>query len=80
MQLLVGFRKFDYTSKKTGEVVTGCNLYLESPDTKNVNGIATDTVFIRWDKVSSILEGNKLPFAVTILYNKYGGIERIETC
>lgn len=75
---LSGYRYFNYTQKNTGNVVRGCELYVTDAPRKDVVGIWCDKVFVRADKVENELSLLTLPADINLLYNRFGGVERIE--
>lgn len=50
MKEIIGVRVNVYTSKKTGELVKGYNLYLSWIDS-NVEGMACEAIFIREERL-----------------------------
>lgn len=72
---VVGIRTINYTSKKTGNPVSGTMLHVTYVD-NNVVGTATDKLFInsRYVDCSHV----KLNDDIQILYNRYGQVDIIQ--
>ena len=45
---VIGFRKFDYTSKKTGKTYPACNIYVTYPLSKG-EGCGCESVFVPFE-------------------------------
>ena len=70
---IIGMKRFEYTSKKTGKKTDACNLYCTYEDTKTA-GLACTSFFCRSDIVPGDLAvGDN----VQIFYNRFGGVEQI---
>ena len=75
---LLGIKKVDYVSQKTGKNVLGWNLYLSFPLQNNnlEQGYGCQREFIsasHFDDAPWDLIGKQ----ITILYNKYGNVDSI---
>ncbi len=71
---VVGIKKINYTSRKTGQLVQGTELHC-SFDDKNVLGAAVDKFYIpqRVD-ISHVQIGD----VVNILFNRYGSVDFVQ--
>ena len=70
---IVGMRKFQYTSKKTGKTYSAANLYC-TEERNNVIGVAAFDLFVRAELVPGDLQvGNEVACA----YNRFGSVEEI---
>lgn len=71
---VIGIKKINYTSKKTGQVVQGTELHC-SFDDKNVLGAAVDKFYIplRVD-ISNVQIGD----IVNILFNRHGSVDFVQ--
>lgn len=70
---VIGLRKFDYTSKKTGSSYKACNLYLTT-ERKGVEGVICQEVFVRADLVPADLSLGSDCF---VFYNRFGSVEAV---
>lgn len=79
MAKIIGIENVDYTSKRTGNRVTGKKLYFTEPlpDDKG-EGLFCDNVFVTNQMAMDIEIGDE----VDILYNKYGNVAdlRVANC
>ena len=68
---VLGIQSVNYTSKRTGQLVEGVQLYVSYED-KNVSGFATDKIYcpkrIPVDHV-------KLNDRIEVYYNRYGQVD-----
>lgn len=71
---VIGMRKFEYTSKRTGNKYKAANLYC-SYDAADTIGVRCESVFLSSDKVPPDL---KLGNEINVLYNRFGNVEAIE--
>ena len=71
---VVGMRKFDYTSKRSGESYAAATLFC-TEQRKNVVGMACFDLFCHADIVPPELS---IGDEVKCLYNRFGGVESIE--
>ena len=71
---VVGIKKINYTSRKTGQLVQGTELHC-SFDDKNVLGAAVDKFYIpqRVD-ISHVQIGH----VVNILFNRFGSVDFVQ--
>lgn len=71
---VIGMRKFEYTSKKSGNKYQSANIYCtyESPDTL---GLRCESVFLSADKVPGDLQ---IGSEIRVLYNRFGNVEALE--
>ena len=70
---IIGMKRFEYTSKKTGKKTDACDLYCTYEDKKTV-GLACTSIFCFSDIVPVDLSvGDN----VQIFYNRFGGVEQI---
>ena len=71
---VIGFRKFDYTSKKTGKTYPACNIYVTYPLSKG-EGCGCESVFVPFEVLGDYqpLIGDE----VQILYNRFGGVQSV---
>lgn len=67
-------RKFQYTSKKTGNTYPAANLYC-TEERRNVVGYAAFDLFVRAEVVPDDLSvGDE----IHCTYNRFGGVETVE--
>ena len=68
---VIGIQNVNYTSKKTGQLVEGCQLHVSFEDSR-INGLGVDKIFcgkrIPVDNV-------KLNDYIEVYYNKYGQVD-----
>lgn len=70
---VVGMRKFEYTSKKTGSTYPAANIYV-TEERKGVTGMAAFDMFVKADIVPDDLTVGS---EIRCFYNRYGGVEAI---
>lgn len=70
---VVGMRKFEYTSKKTGSTYPAANIYV-TEERKGVTGLAAFDMFVKADIVPDDLT---VGAEIRCFYNRYGGVEAI---
>lgn len=70
---VVGMRKFEYTSKKTGSTYPAANIYV-TEERKGVTGIATEALFVRAEIVPDDLTVGS---EIRCFYNRFRGVEAI---
>lgn len=76
MYKVLGIQNVDYTSKKTGNPVSGIRLHL-SYDRRDTDGVCVDSFFCR----HSCFPGGEVPRVgddVNLLFNRYGNVECVE--
>lgn len=71
--IVVGMRKFQYTSKKTGNTYPAANLYC-TEKRSNVIGDAAFDLFVNADLVPGDLQ---IGSEISCVYNRYGSVEEI---
>lgn len=74
---VIGIRKFDFTSKKTGATYPAVTLYCTYPmDDKRGVGDACESVFCRESQLGEYepLVGDD----IRVLYNRFGSVEKVE--
>lgn len=71
--IVVGMRKFQYTSKKTGNSYPAANLYC-TEKRNNVLGDAAFDLFVKADLVPGALQ---IGSEISCVYNRYGSVEEI---
>lgn len=71
---VIGMRKFEYTSKRTGNKYSAANIYC-SYEAADTLGVRCESVFLAADKVPGSLQ---LGSEINILYNRFGNVESIE--
>lgn len=69
---VIGKEHLDYTSKKTGKLVTGYNLHM-TYEKDNCDGLATVNEFVSDDIGEDVEVSDK----VQLFYNKYGKVTKI---
>lgn len=71
---VIGMRKFEYTSKKSGIKYQSANIYCtyESSDTL---GLCCESVFLSADKVPGELQ---IGSEIRVIYNRFGSVDAIE--
>lgn len=70
---VVGMRKFQYTSKKTGNTYPAANLYC-TEERNQVVGVAAFDLFVKADLVPGDLV---IGSDISCVYNRYGSVEEI---
>lgn len=70
---VIGMRKFQYTSKKTGSTYPAANIYV-TEERKGVVGMAAFDMFVKADIVPDDLAVGS---EIRCFYNRFGGIEAI---
>lgn len=71
---VIGMRKFEYTSKKTGNTFPAANLYV-TEERNNVVGLSCFDIFVRAELVPPELTvGDE----VRCSYNRFGRVESID--
>lgn len=70
---VIGMRRFEYTSKKTGRKMDACNLYCIYEDVKTV-GNACTSIFCCSDVVS---EEIGIGDFIKVFYNRFGSVEQV---
>lgn len=70
---VMGIRKFNYKSKKSGSEYEACNLYA-SCSRSGVDGLACEAFFLRADKLSPDI---KVGDTVCIFYNRFGSVDAV---
>jgi hypothetical protein len=73
---VIGIRKVEYVSKKTGKQVSGQELQLGFKD-KDTEGVAVKTLYMS-DKLMSETPEIKVGYKVRPLYNERGWVDSIE--
>lgn len=75
---VVGFRRVEFTDKKTKNNVDGYTLFLQrTPQDDKVFGLECCKQFISCQYVSYVPQ---LGDRIRLLYNRYGKIGAVETC
>lgn len=70
---VVGMRKFQYTSKKTGKTYPAANLFC-TEERNNVIGVAAFNLFVKAELVPGDVQvGSEIDCA----YNRFGSVEEI---
>lgn len=77
MYCVVGIRRVDYTSKKTGNRVLGVNLYCNYED-DHTEGFACDSIFFSDDRLQKLGWTPQVSDMFWPVYNKYGRIEDVK--
>lgn len=75
---LIGVKRVDYVSQKTGKRVLGWNLYLTYPlhDNNLEQGYGCEREFIS-ESIFDDAPWDLIGTDITILYNKYGNVDSI---
>lgn len=74
---LVGVKRVDYVSKKTGKQVLGWNLFITRSD-EHVEGLVAEDVYCA-DAMSSQVNAIK-PYIgeeIQLLFNRFGGVDEV---
>lgn len=71
---VIGMRKFEYTSKRTGNKYTAGNIYC-SYEANDTLGVRCESVFLSADKIPGDLQ---IGSEINVLYNRFGNVEAIE--
>lgn len=70
---IVGMRKFQYTSKKSGKTFPAANLYY-TEERNNVIGVAASDLFVRAELVPGDVQ---IGSEIACVYNRFGSVEEI---
>lgn len=70
---VVGMRKFEYTSKKTGKTYPAATLFC-TEERKQVAGWAAFDIFVKADLVPDDLQVGS---EISCVYNRFGSVEEI---
>ena len=70
---VVGMKKYEYTSKKSGKTYMAANIYCTEVR-NNVIGLATVDFFVRADLVPGDLQ---IGSEIICFYNRFGSVEEI---
>lgn len=70
---VVGMKKYEYTSKKSGKTYPAANIYC-TEERNNVVGVATVDFFVRADIVPGDLQ---IGSEIVCFYNRFGSVEEI---
>lgn len=75
---LVGFRKFEYTSKRTGQIYPACNLYVTYPPKENSDtvGLVCESIFCPVSSLGTYQP--KVGDEIKVYYNRYGSVDAID--
>lgn len=75
---LIGIKRVEYVSQRTGNRVLGWNLYLTFPlkDNNLEQGIGCMREFIS-DSIIDVAPYDLIGNDITLLYNKYGNVDSI---
>lgn len=71
---IIGFRQFEYTSRKSGRSYLACQIYVTRPVSKDGCGLACEAIFVPLDRVHGDL---KVDHSCTIYYNRYGSVDAV---
>lgn len=74
---IVGVRRVEYTSKKSGLPVKGYEIHTEE-QRKDVTGVATDRIFVGEDKAKNCGFMPQVGQEIEIAYNRYGSVQSVE--
>lgn len=69
----VGIRKFNYTSKKTGNTYAAANIYC-TEERKGVDGIAAYYLFVRQEMLPPELVPG---MEIRCTYNRFGNVDEV---
>ena len=70
---IIGMRRFEYVSKKTGKKTDACYLYCTYEDRKT-SGLCCTSIFCRSDLVPADLS---IGDNIQVYYNRFGSVEQI---
>lgn len=70
---IIGMRRFEYVSKKTGKKTDACYLYCTYEDRKTA-GLCCTSIFCRSDVVPADLS---IGDNIQVFYNRFGSVEQI---
>ena len=73
MSEIIGVKKVDYVSKRTGKQVSGFTLWTQY-ERKDVEGFACDEIFVSRERISAI---PKVGDFAEVYYNKFGSVESV---
>lgn len=73
MYEIVGFKKVDYVSKKTGRQVSGFTLFVET-ERRDVTGLACEEVYVSVERISAVPQLGDL---CEVYYNRFGSVESV---
>ena len=72
---VVGFKKVDFTSKDTGERISGYNVFYTAEKQPNVKGLEAGKFFLSEAKAKQFDVQTDCDFE--LYYNKYGKIDQL---
>lgn len=70
---VVGMRKFQYTSKKSGKIYPAANLFC-TEERNNVIGVAAFDIFVKAELVPGDVQVGS---EIACFYNRFGSVEEI---
>lgn len=70
---VVGMRKFQYTSKKTGKIYPAANLFC-TEERNNIIGVAAFNLFVKAELVPGDVQVGS---EIACVYNRFGSVEEI---
>lgn len=73
MHVIVGIKKVDYVSKRTGKPVQGFSLFMEY-GRKDVEGTACEEVYVSNERISAVPKVGDL---CEVYYNRFGSVESV---
>lgn len=75
---LVGWKRIEYVSKKTGKEVKGCEFYYETEiDAETSEGVGVGSFYLSDERIDDLKCDLNVGFNYKIYYNRFGGIEEI---
>ena len=73
MYEIVGIKKVDYVSKKTGRPVQGFSLFVQY-ERKDVDGVACEEVYVSNERISEVPQIGDF---CDVYYNRFGSVESV---
>lgn len=75
---VIGWRFFDYTSKKTGKTSPACNLYVTYPGNpeRGFTGDQCEAIFLYSDSLGSY--SPQIGDEINVYYNRFGRVTSID--
>ena len=74
---IVGVRRIEYVSKKTGNPVKGYEIHTEE-QRKDVTGVATEKIFVGEEKAKNCGFMPEVGQEIEVAYNRFGSVQAVE--
>lgn len=73
---VIGIQRREYTSKKTGALVRGYNVFVTFED-RNIDGVGCESIWLN-DSMFDDAGGLSVGDSINVHYNRYGRVNKIE--